>query len=47
MERRLLAVEHMDPAESATILALPGTGVGDKTGDDAGEITEDELTGAA
>jgi DNA recombination protein RmuC len=25
MERRLLAVEQMDPADSATVFALPGT----------------------
>ena len=37
----------MDPAESATILALPGVGAADKAGDDMGEVTEDELTGAA
>jgi len=39
--------KQMDPAESATILALPGVGAADKAGDDMGEVTEDELTGAA
>jgi len=35
MERRLRAVEQMDPAESATILALPvATEEGDETGCD-------------
>jgi hypothetical protein len=38
----------MDPAESATILALPMiVGLADVEIDDASKIAEDELTGAA
>jgi DNA recombination protein RmuC len=47
MERRLRAVEQMDPAESATILALPNVGLADVESDDASEVKDDELTGAA
>jgi hypothetical protein len=45
MERRLRAVEQMDPAESATILALPAA-AGDARGDEASGIA-DEIPGAA
>ena len=37
----------MDPAESATIPALPGVGMADVAGDGARKVIEDELTGAA
>jgi hypothetical protein len=37
----------MDPAESATILALPNVGSADAARDGASEIPDDELTGAA
>jgi DNA recombination protein RmuC len=47
MERKLLAVEQMDPVESATILALPGVGLAASVGDDAGEVAEEEVVGAA
>jgi len=47
MERKLLAVEQMDPVESATVLALPGVGLAASVGDDAGEIAEEEVVGAA
>jgi len=47
MERRLRAVEQMDPAESATILALPATGVGDSQGELEGDGSSAELPGAA
>jgi DNA recombination protein RmuC len=44
MERRLRAVEQMDPAESATILALPAAAAGERNHD----ATEDEdVPGAA
>jgi DNA recombination protein RmuC len=46
MERRLRAVEQMNPVESAAILALPVAGLGKMEGDDASEIAEDEVTGA-
>ena len=36
----------MEPAESATILALPGVGLA-VAGEDTSEIRDDELTGAA
>jgi len=47
MERRLLAVEQMDPVESATILALPNVASADMAGDGPCEDTDDELPGAA
>jgi hypothetical protein len=47
MERRLRAVEQMDPSESATILALPAVGLADVESDDTSEVTDDKLTGAA
>jgi DNA recombination protein RmuC len=47
MERRLRAVEQMDPAESATILALPGVGLAEVEGDDTSETPASEMTGAA
>jgi DNA recombination protein RmuC len=47
MERRLRAVEQMDPAETATILALPGAGTGEPEGDDACETRTESLPGAA
>jgi len=47
MEKRLRAVEQMDPIESAAILALPAMALGQIEGDDASEMAEDELTGAA
>jgi DNA recombination protein RmuC len=47
MERKLLAVEQMDPVESATVLALPGVGLAASVGDDAGEIADEEVIGAA
>ena len=43
MERRLRAVEQMDPVESATILALPAAAPGDMA-DDAGEPVDEEVT---
>jgi DNA recombination protein RmuC len=46
MERRLRAVEQMDPEESATILSLPAATPGDMT-DDASEPVDEEVTGAA
>jgi hypothetical protein len=46
MERRLRAVEQMDPAESATILALPAAASGELA-DDAGETVDEEVSGAA
>lgn len=46
MERRLRAVEQMDPAETATILALPGVGAGDVEVDES-KGTADEIPGAA
>ena len=39
--------QQMDPAESATILALPGVGLAEVESDDASEIKDDELTGTA
>jgi DNA recombination protein RmuC len=47
MERRLRAVEQMDPIESAAILALPAAGLGELERDDPSEMTEEEVTGAA
>src|SRR5258708_27870300 len=51
MERRLRAVEQMDPAESVTILALPaaaeGHGEDGDDGEDTGEEVDNELPGAA
>jgi DNA recombination protein RmuC len=47
MERRLRAVEQMDPIESAAILALPAVGLGDLERDDPSETAEEEVTGAA
>jgi DNA recombination protein RmuC len=47
MERRLRAVEQMDPAESATILALPAVGLAASEGDNASVMAEEEVTGAA
>jgi DNA recombination protein RmuC len=47
MERKLRAVEQMDPVESATILALPGVGTGEAEGDEACEISTESLPGAA
>jgi DNA recombination protein RmuC len=47
LERKLLAVEQMDPVEGATILALPAVGVGEVDGDDASKSADDESTGAA
>ena len=47
MERRLRAVEQMDPIESATILALPVLGSADVESEDASEAADSELTGAA
>jgi DNA recombination protein RmuC len=47
MEKRLRAVEQMDPIESAAILALPPMPLGQIEADDASEMAEDELTGAA
>jgi len=38
--------KQMEPAESATILALPGVGLA-VAGEDTSEIRDDELTGAA
>jgi DNA recombination protein RmuC len=46
MERRLRAVERMDPTESAAILALPMAGLGEIKADEADEI-EEEAVGAA
>jgi len=39
--------QQMDPAESATILALPGLGAADVESEDASKIADNELTGAA
>jgi DNA recombination protein RmuC len=47
MERKLLAVEQMDPVQSATILALPAAGVAAADGDDAGEVVDEDVSGAA
>jgi len=47
MERRLRAVEQMDPTESAAILALPMAGLGEIEADEADEIAEQEGVGAA
>jgi hypothetical protein len=47
MERRLRAVEQMDPVESAAILALPVAGLGELERDDPSETAEEEVTGAA
>ena len=47
MERRLRAVERMDPTESAAILALPVAGLGEIEADEAVEIAEQEVVGAA
>ncbi|HLW25490.1 MAG TPA: DNA recombination protein RmuC [Steroidobacteraceae bacterium] len=47
MERRLRAVEQMDPEESATILALPLPAEVDREGGDAAGKADDELPGAA
>jgi DNA recombination protein RmuC len=47
MERRLRAVEQMDLAESATILALPAVGLAASEGDNASVMAEEEVTGAA
>ena len=46
MERRLRAVEQMDPVESATILALPGAGPVDSGAEDESEAAG-EIPGAA
>ena len=46
MERRLRAVEQMDPVESATILALPAAGPVDSAAEDENE-TAGEIPGAA
>jgi len=46
MERRLRAVEQMDPTESATISALPAAAPEDMA-DDAGEPVDEEVSGAA
>jgi len=47
MERKLRAVEQMDPAESATILALPGIESGEPEGDEANETRTESMPGAA
>jgi DNA recombination protein RmuC len=47
MEKRLRAVERMDPIESAAILALPVAGLGEIEADEADEIAEEEVVGAA
>jgi DNA recombination protein RmuC len=50
MERRLRAVEQMDPIESAAVLALPAGAIGELEGDIAGEMSEEEeeeVSGAA
>jgi DNA recombination protein RmuC len=47
MERRLRAVEQMDPEESATILALPVATEVDREGGDEAAKADDELPGAA
>jgi hypothetical protein len=39
--------QQMDPAESATILALPAVGLAEVESDAASEIKDDELSGAA
>jgi DNA recombination protein RmuC len=44
MERKLRAVEQMDPTESATILALPATTAGEEN---SGDDVNVELPGAA
>jgi len=47
MEKRLRAVEQMDPVESAAILALPALGAVSVEGDDASVMVEEEATGTA
>ena len=47
MERKLRAVEQMDPAESATILALPGSGTGEEGSEEPAALSSDDMSGAA
>jgi hypothetical protein len=47
MERRLRAVESMDPVESATILSLPTAGAEDVSRGDPMGAVDDELSGLA
>jgi DNA recombination protein RmuC len=47
MERKLRGVEQMDPVESATILALPGVGMGEPGSGDATDLVDEQVTGAA
>jgi DNA recombination protein RmuC len=47
MERRLRAVEQMDPAESATILALPATAADEENSGEDEASLDDRLPGAA
>jgi hypothetical protein len=43
----LRAVEQMDPAESATILALPVVGTEEPEGGEASDMVDEQVTGAA
>jgi DNA recombination protein RmuC len=47
MEKRLRAVEQMDPMESATILALPAVGTGDDEDNEGRNSEKAEMPGAA
>jgi DNA recombination protein RmuC len=47
MERRLRAVEQMDPGESATILSLPVVSAADEEGEKLGRADEEDVSGAA
>jgi hypothetical protein len=47
MERRLRAVEQMDPAESATILALPVASLEDREEEVASSAGDEDVPGAA
>jgi hypothetical protein len=39
--------QQMDPAESATILALPGVGAEEPEGDDESETPDEQVAGVA
>jgi DNA recombination protein RmuC len=45
MERRLTAVQRMDPGESATILALPVASAADEEGEELGRADEEDFSG--
>jgi DNA recombination protein RmuC len=47
MERRLRAVEQMEPAESATILALPVASLEDREEEVASSAGDEDVPGAA